>query len=1020
MSQPSALVRTRVARVRDRLLAPAIVAATTDVDVAAHHVAGEPIRYDEAMERAFTPFPIGAAWGPPWDTTWFRIRGTAPLEWAPHTTSLTIRLGYDGWTGFGAEGLLWWRGEPMHGVSPNHDLIPLTGRVAPGEPFEFYLEAAANPKVDVTADPAPLYTPDPDGPALFRLDACHLAAVDEQLQALVDEWSLLLDIVDQLDPDTPRAAQLLHTLNSAATLVDPDDVRGSAAAARAALEPALATPAAGSVPTLLAVGNSHIDTAWLWPFRETVRKCSRTFSTVLALIERNPDFRFAASQPQQFDWMKQHYPLLFERIKKSVADGVFEPVGAMWVEPDTNMPSGESLVRQIVFGQRFLLEEFGCSSDIMWLPDSFGYTAALPQIMRLAGMHWFVSQKMSWNQVNRFPHHTFVWEGLDGSRVLAHFLPADTYNGSMSVQLLRRAELNFAQKAITGRAIYAYGFGDGGGGPTEEMVRRARLLRNLDGAPRVRLSGAAEALAELESAVDVDELPVWSGELYLENHRGTFTTHADIKRSNRKLEITLRDAELFGAMADQLVGREYPRAELDTTWKTLLLHQFHDVLPGASINRVHGEANRSLNIATDHARRILAGALEDLAAHAARPNMASGAVFAANPLTHDRLEVTEVGDGLAVVRAPALGWEVQQPDEHLDQTWPALRSGENWMSNGFIHVEWDASGLLTQILHLETGRDVLPQGRQGNLLQLHQDRPNANDAWDIDVAAYESVTDLTRVTKISAVEQSVLRVSVRVVREFGSSRLTQEMRLDRGSRRLEFHTVVDWHETHKLLKVAFPVDVLAPQASFEIQFGHIQRPTHRNTSWDEARFEVPAHTWADISESGFGVALLNDCKYGYDVHGNVLRLTLLRSPTFPDPLADRGRHEFAYALLPHDGDVVTGRVASEAHAFNSPLHVVPAGTGSATLPAQHSFVTVDDPAAVVTAVKQADDGNGVVVRLYESTGGRRTARVSCAGLTPHRVDLLERALDVPLPLDGHAAVVSLRPFEVVTLHFREG
>ena len=1016
MPQPDEQTRKRAQRVLRRLIEPARRASTAPVRIEAQHLTGEPVEAAEASAGPFEPFEVGDRWGPRWGTTWFRVTAEVPVAWAGAEVALHVHLGYGGGTGFGAEGLVWRDGEPVQGVSPNHREVPIVAPAVGGESTVLLIEAAANPPIDPFADPAPLYLPDPGGQPLLRLTTCHLVVVEREVDALWHDWTLLCELYDGLDHGTARAAQVLRALDRAANVIDPTDVVGSAGDARGVLAPVLAKPADASAHRYAAVGNAHIDTAWLWPLRETVRKCARTFSTALATMDRNPDFRFAVSQAQQLAWMRDHYPAIWERIRKRVADGRFEVVGSMWVEADCNVPSGESLIRQIVHGRRFFRDELGVDTDNLWLPDVFGYAASLPQVLAAAGIRHFLTQKISWNQVNRFPHHTFWWEGIDGTRVFSHFPPADTYNGDFSVTQLLHGATSFAEKALADRSMYLYGWGDGGGGPTEEMLERARRAADLEGLPRVELTGARAAFEALEAEVPAGELPVWVGELYLEMHRGTYTTHGEVKRANRKMELALRDAELWSAAAGIDAG-----GQLDVAWKVLLLHQFHDIIPGSSINWVyrdtadgHGAVKAITDEVIDDALAALSGRVE--------PGDATRPVLVANPLAGSRREVVEVGGSLHLVEAPACGWAVVDLDDHgAVEDVPPVTVGEGWMDNGVLRVEWDADGLLTSVRHLPTGREALAPGGRGNLLQVHHDRPNVYDAWDIDAVAFDTVTDLVEAAVVEVVSATPERAALRVVRRFGASTVEQEVRLDRGGRRVEVHCEVDWHEDHRLLKVAFPVDVHSPSASFEIQLGHVERPTHVNTTWDEARFEVCAQTWVDLSEHGFGVALLNDCKYGHDVRGNVLRLSLLRSSTWPDPEADRGRHVFAYALLPHAGDVATGAVVAEAHAFNAPLRVVPVEAGEAErdLPPRRSVVAVDDDGVVLTAIKAADDGDGLIVRGYEAHGGRRRVRLTLGAATEVRpVDLLEDPAGDQLVVEDGAVALELRPFQLFTIRVR--
>ncbi|MHB1912585.1 MAG: alpha-mannosidase [Acidimicrobiales bacterium] len=1040
MTEPLPIRRTRAERFHRVILPRARRGPVSEVSISAHHVGGAPIGFAEAVKGRFEEFGVGQAWGPAWDTTWFRVRGQVPAGWSGRSVVLVVRLGGGGGTGFTAEGMVWRDGEPQQGISPNHDEIVVSSSAAGGETFELFIEAAANPRVDSRTFPPPMHMPDYGGRPTLVLEACHLAVANREVEALWEDWSLLLELVEQLPAEEARSAQILRALDRAGRALDQSDVVGSAGRARAELTSVLAKPANASAHRYAAVGNAHIDTAWLWPLRETRRKVARTFSTALNLMGEYPEYRFAASQAQQFAWLQEQYPGLFERIRKKVADGQFEPIGSMWVEADCNLPSGESLVRQVVHGKRYFAEEMGVETRALWLPDVFGYPANLPQILSLAGVRWFLTQKLSWNQWTHFPHHTFWWEGIDGSRILSHFPPADTYVGDLSVRSLAHGARNFAQKALTDRSMYLYGFGDGGGGPTRHMLERARRLADLEGAPRIEPMTSTEAFEAIEAETPVEELPVWVGELYFEMHRGTYTTHAEVKRGNRKLELALRDAELWSVVAASL-GIEYPTTELDAAWKKLLLHQFHDIIPGSSIHWVYRDTaadyEELFGTTSDLIERAVAGLARSLPAD---PSAAGGArMLVLNPLSWARREVVDMEGTPALVEAPACGWSVQAPALEHPEVAPVVVEADR-MSNGLVSVRWDEQGLIDSLVHMPTGREALPAGARANLLQLHDDHPNEYEAWDVDVEAFSSSVDLVDADSVRLIESGPLQATVEVVRQVGRSRIVQRLRLRAASPYLEIETDIDWHESHKLLKAAFPVDVHSPRASFEVQYGHLERATHANTPWEAAKYEVCAHTWADLSESGFGVAVLNDCKYGHDVRGNVIRLTLLRSPTWPDPVADQGHHHFVYAVMPHAGDLAAGGVVAAAHGLNSPLRVrtlpptpvvadsTPGSRdpGTALAPGAASVVEVDDPDVVVSAIKRADDGEGTVVRLYEAAGGHRRARIRCClpgptgmqALIGSRVDLLERPLQPVVEMDGDAAVVSLHPFEIVTLVFR--
>jgi alpha-mannosidase len=890
-----------------------------------------------------------------------------------------------------------------------------------GEAIELLIEAAANPIPPWGTSPWPLLMPDVDGPPIYRLAQADLAVVRRDVEALYFDMLVLAQLLDVLPAEGPRASAVLPALEAACDVIERDEAVGAVSAARAALAPVLAVPTLPGAHRTSAVGHAHIDSAWLWPIRETKRKCARTFANALRLMDEYPEYRFSASQAQQYAWMKDLYPPLYERIRAQVSAGRFEPIGSMWVEADCNIPSGESLVRQIVHGKRFFLDEFERETTDLWLPDVFGYSAALPQILKEAGVTSFLTQKMSWSEVNRFPHSTFWWEGIDGTRILTHFPPADTYNGDMSVGELAKGERQFAQRAESKHSLYPFGYGDGGGGPTRAMLESARRVADLEGAPRVEIDTVASFWENVRA--ESADLPVWVGELYLEYHRGTYTTNGPVKRANRRNEQALRAAELWSvaAMAGGGGRHSYPADALDEAWKLLLLNQFHDIIPGSSIHWANDDCIRDHERIETVASELIAVAQRAIAQQVdASGTTRSYVVF--NAASRDRRELAEITtDGapkLVPVTVPACGYVAIDVDAPFDAP-AAVSVSERSLENELLRVIWDDAGLLTSVFDKEHDREVLAPGARGNLLQLHDDNPREFDAWNVDIDYLDHRVDITDVSSIEVVERGPLRAGVRIVRKFGASTFSQTMRLAAGSRRLEFQTEVDWHEHHKFLKVAFPVHVHAARATYEIQFGHLERPTHTNTSWDVARFEVCAHRWADLSEPGYGVALLNDCKYGHDIHGNVMRLSLLRGPGWPDPESDQGAHRFAYALFPHAGDLREAGVIAEAEAFNLPLVAVPVEPGqTGPRPPRASFVSADRPNVTVEAVKRADREHAIVVRVSEAWGTRGRVRLSTPfpAASVMRADVLERDVAEVACVDGMVEL-DLRPFELVTLKF---
>ncbi|MFE0378493.1 alpha-mannosidase [Streptomyces inhibens] len=1027
------LVEGRLERALGQFIRPAQYAARVPLRLAVWHAPGEPRPVGEALRAAYEPFAAGELWGPPWSTSWFRLAGEVPQEWAGRRVEAVIDPGFSGdGPGFQAEGLVYDAdGVPVKGIHPRNRHIPVGSPVHGGEEVRLLLEAAANPAVLRDFRPTGLGDVRTAGDRpLYRFASADLAVLDETVWQLILDIEVLSELMYELPVDRPRRHEILRALEDMLDALDLHDVGGTAATARARLADVLTRPASASAHRLSATGHAHIDSAWLWPLRETVRKASRTFANVTHLAEEYPELVFACSQAQQYAWVKEHQPRIWERIKAAVRDGNWVPVGSMWVESDANMPGGEALARQLVHGKRFFLDELGVETEEIWLPDSFGYTAAFPQLARLAGAKWFLTQKLSWNQTDKMPHHTFWWEGIDGTRVFTHFPPVDTYNSRLHAGELAHAERNFADKGRATRSLVPFGWGDGGGGPTREMLERARRLRSLEGSPRVEIEPPArffEAAHEEYGAA----APVWSGELYLQYHRGTYTSQAKTKQGNRRSEHLLREAELWAATAAVRAGGgayAYPYDALDRLWKTVLLHQFHDILPGSSIAWVHREARDTYAAVAAELTEII-----DTAIGALGGDGAAGAptVFNASPYDRDEIvelpaRATEAGPGQPAavpVHVPALGSATVRPPGPDSPTppRPPVRAsteadGTLTLDNGLLRVRLDTDGLLTSVRDLHTGREALAPGARGNLLQLHPDHPNKYDAWDLDRHYRNRHTDLTDAESVELTAAGPLSAVVRVTRAFGASRITQELILRAGSRRLDISTDIDWHESEKVLKAAFPLDVHAERSTAEVQFGHVHRPTHTNTSWDAARFEICAHRWLRVAEPGYGVALLNDSTYGHDVTrtphaeglGTTVRLTLLRAPHSPDPETDQGTHRFTYALLP-GADV--GDAVAEGLALNLPLR-------TAVAPPVPPLIRVDHPALTVESVKLAEDRSGdVVVRLYESRGSRATGTLS-PGFPLERAmvtDLLERPLHEEKEGPTSEVTLELRPFQILTL-----
>ena len=1025
------ILQSRIERLVRECIRPAVHGPSVPLTVHAHTLPGEPVRRDELPPlEQFEPFAVGQKWARPWGTTWFHLTGAVPAEWAGTRAEVVLDIGFAGsLDGFTAEGLVWPAGapaSPRHGIHPRRRWSLVADPARGGEPVDLLVEAAANPTVFART---PMHDIETAGDApLYRLQRADVAVLNRDVWHLDLEMELLLRLAHQQPGDDPRRSRVMAALSDACDAIDSHDVARTAAAARAVLAPELARPAHASAHRLGAIGHAHIDTAWLWPLRETRRKCVRTFSSAVTLMDDYPEYRFGCSQAAQYEWIEHDEPELFAQIRARVDDGRWVPLGGMWVEADCNLASGEALARQLLHGQRYFRDRFGVTCREVWIPDVFGYPGALPQIFALGGADSFLTQKISWNRTNVFPHHTFWWEGIDGTRIFTHFPPVDTYNADLDAGELAQAGKRFREAGRATRSFVPFGLGDGGGGPTREMLERARLVRDLEGLPRLEIESPAEFFAAARR--EYPDAPVWRGELYLEMHRGTYTSQAKTKAGNRRGELALRSAEWFSVAAfggDPAAG--YPLAALDRAWKDLLLLQFHDILPGSSIGWVHRETEER------HASiRTRADAARDTALRALVPD--GDVLVVANPAPHDRSEIVLIDppagarlppgtqplrDGRVAVWVEVGAGEICEVAEAAAVE--PVTVGERFVSNGLLRVEWDDDGLLTAIRDLEHERDVLRPGTRANVLELSDDFPFEFDAWDIEPYYRHSTRPLTRVDTIEVLDAGPLCARIAMTRTHGASTFVQTLVVRAAARRLDVECDIDWQEDEAILKVAFPFDVHTDRVACEVQFGHVWRPTHANTSWDAARFEICAHKWIDVSETGYGVALLNDSKYGHDTLDGTVRLTLLKAPNYPAIGADRGRQRCTYAILPHAGDLRAGAVVQEGYRLNLPAVALRGAPGTAI----GAPVRSDHPGVVVEAVKAADDGSGdLVVRGYEAWGDRADATLTFdRAISAVRVcDLLEEALDpasdaaratTAQPTGAHTVRVHLRPFRILTL-----
>ena len=899
------------------------------------------ISWREAQTLEYRPAQLGERFGPLWATYWFRVRATIPEEWRGERVELLWQSD--------SEATLWRDGNVVAGLNRHHAEATVADAAQSG-PIELQVELACNGLFGRQDRPV-------------ELTRCELARWDAEAWKTFHDFELLRSLEGHPATDPALAALLRRELERFVDDRDP-----------AILARLYELHNADYTHEIVAVGHAHIDTAWLWPLAETYRKTVRTFSTAVRYMDEYPEYVFACSQAQQYAWIKERDPDLYARIRAKVADGRFVPTGGSWVEPDLNIPSGESLVRQLLHGQRFFEREFGARCVEFWAPDAFGYAGQLPQLMRGAAITRFLTQKLSWNRFNKPDNHTFTWQGDDGSEVLVHFPPADTYNSMADVNELLKTAREHKNLEQSRTSLLVFGHGDGGGGPTREMLENLSRVRDLQGLPRTRIGSPTEFFEALEA--EAEARPVVVGELYFEYHRGVYTSQAHVKRGNRRSEQGLRDAEFIGV----LNGDAYPRAELDRLWKLLLLNQFHDILPGSSIRLVYEDAARDFAELERGIDALLPPGPHPVNTTAfQRHEVVDGQMWEAEPFA-TAVQVSERSN-VAIGRSPLT------------------------LENVHLRVRFGEDGSVLSLLHKPTGREVL--AGPGNRIELYDDDPVEFDAWDIDPYTLHTRRDAQPAERWEVVTETLLRGELAFERPLGeASRMRQVVRLDAGSSRLEFHTTVDWHESHTLLKACFPLDVRAPNATYEMPFGYAERPTHYSTSFDRAKYEVPGHRFADLSEHGFGAALLTDSKYGYSCYGGDLRVSLLRSPKSPDPEADMGTHEFAYALMPHAGGWRDGGVLREAALFNAPLRWTTVGP-------VEPFAIVDG-GLVLETIKRAEDSDALVLRLYEPYGGRGVARVHVDAVRAWRTNLLEDEL-ADVEVEGGALVLPYRPREVITV-----
>jgi len=947
------------------------------------------------------------------------------------------------------EALVYIDGEAYATIDRNHVEIILPERWCAGDTHRLVLHGWTGLMGSVDSEP---------GKQLF-MGQPSIVQIEPRLRAFIAAARVTLDVADHIDENHPAKDRLYNALDTGFAQLDTRDPLGEALyasvkRAQQTLDDGISDAGAPLDVEIFAAGHAHIDTAWLWTLGQTRRKAGRTFTNMLRYMEQYPNFYFTQSQPQLYDYVRQDYPELFEAIKARVADGRWEPIGGMWVEADCNISGGESLARQFLLGRQFFRDHFGANADspVLWLPDVFGYAWNLPQLIKSAGMEYFFTIKIGWSEYNKMPYDSFWWQGLDGTKVLTHFSTSPeahnirsnaTYNVELNGMTALGTWINLKHKADERVMLMSYGWGDGGGGPDRVSLENAVKLVHFPAAPRVTQGRAIDFFRRLETESG-DKLPTWNGELYLEFHRGTYTTQARNKRANRKSEFLLHDAEFLATVASVLnMDYIYPQETFNQAWEIVCLNQFHDIIPGSSIHEVYVESQAQYR----NMQEIVVAA-RDTALAAIAPYM-GGDLLIVNPAGVQRNDATfcalpagtHVYDqyNAAMMEQPADGGAWLVPFNLAPYSITALRVGTGdepyalniiqaaptFLDNGAVRIELNEAGDITRVYDYQSGREVLPAGALANQWQAFEDRPLNWDAWDINIFYDDKMWTPDPASSVRVVEAGGLRATLEVRRRILNSDYIQRITMTKDSPRIDFETWIDWRERHILLKAAFPVDLLSPVASYEIQFGQVQRPTHRNTSWDWARFETCAQKWIDLSETNYGVALLNDCKYGHDVRDNVMRITLLRSPTNPDPTADAGEHHFTYSLFPHSLD----DHIEQGYRLNDPTFAV-GGSGGAVRVPEFSLVTSIALPIIIETIKRAEDGEGFIVRLYEPARRRGVAslRFGIPLRAAYSTNLLEEnqaPLDVMQesvesdaetpPLANSVVEFPIKPFEIVTL-----
>lgn len=969
-------------------------------------------------------------WYGPDEHYWFRAEYTVPKSMDGKTLYLKVATQVDHWDyAKNPQFLLFVNGQMTQGMDLNHQTVMLERCAKEGETYTIDLQG---------------YTGVMFAELTFTMETVE---VDETINEIYYDIVVPLQGFSRMQEDDKVRKDLRTILNNTVNLLDlrtpySEEFYQSIEEAHNYIQKALYEDMSGYEDVIAScIGHTHIDVAWLWTVAQTREKVARSFSTVLKYMDEYPEYKFMSSQPALYQFLKERYPETYEKIKERVKEGRWEPEGGMWVEADCNLTSGESLVRQFLYGKKFFKDEFGIDSRILWLPDVFGYSGALPQIMKKSGIKYFMTTKLAWNQINKVPYDTMMWRGIDGSEIFTHLITtlgvgqseADfftTYNGMLHPDAILGGWHRYQNKDINNDILIAFGYGDGGGGPTREMLETSkRMEKGIRGIPKVRQEFAGNYFEELEERVEGNKsLPVWEGELYFEYHRGTYTSMGRNKRSNRRCEQLLMDAELL----EVLTGTS-EKEEMDKIWRTVLLNQFHDILPGSSIAEVYEVTKKEYAEIESRLAEMIAEKLNLLM------DGGQDKISVFNTLGFDRNDVVSLGDCHAaaltdesgkiypvqetaqgavayITDIPAKGGKTLQLLDTVKEEASRIQITENGIETPFYRISIDENGLFTSIYDKECDREVLKAGEKGNLLRMYEDKPMHYDCWDIDMYYSEKYWDAEKADKIQWTEEGPVRATLEIQRTISNSVIKQEIHFYADSRRIDFSTWVDWKEHQHLLKVHFPVNIHSDEATFEVQFGNLKRKIHGNTSWDEARFESCGQKWMDISEGHYGVSLLNDCKYGYSAKDSNIALTLIKSGIDPNKTADQEEHVFTYALYPHKEMWSAAGTVQEAYKLNQPAYA----TRGELKNTGKSFISTDKDNIIIETVKPAENGDGMIVRLYDCENSLTKATLTFAeGMleSVEECNLMEEK-EADIEACGNSFTVSVKPYEIKTYRVR--